>query len=171
MSKSDVGELCCKVLGIYCIITALVLTQYPISLLQSTFSQRMSPIAWTASFVPSVLLLIFGALLWKGAKRLRLISSPDCEPTAGASGIAPAILQSIAFSALGIFILIEAISQIPNIVTQLMFPPQRLWAWCNLGSSLIKLAFGLWLLFGAEGLRKIRVLLLDRVRPAFHKDW
>lgn len=174
MSKSDIGELCCKVLGVYCIVTALMLTQYPMSLLQPTSAQRMSRLACTAGFVPSVLLLVFGALLWKGARRLRLISSPDGEPTAGASGITPAVLQSIAFSALGIFILIEVISQIPNIVTQLTFytfNSQRLWVWGNVASFLIKLALGLWLLFSAEGLRRIRGSLLERVRPAFHKDW
>ncbi len=171
MSKSDVGEVCCKVLGVYCIITALVLTQYPISLLQTTLSQRMNRLAWTASFAPSVLLLIVGVLLWKGAKRLRLISSPDGEPVVSASGITPAVLQSIAFSALGIFILIGVISQIPDMVTQLMFQSRALWVWCNVASFLIKLAFGLWLLFGAERLREIRVLMLDKVRPAFHKDW
>jgi len=172
MTKAEIGELSLKVLGIYAFLFSLIAIQYPVSLLHPGLSQTPSGMAMLVSFVPAALLLLFAAFLWLGSKRIRLTSGPEGPSAESASKITPAILQSIAFSVAGIFILIDTLLMMSNLAVELSTGLWRsMWFWTHLSIVLIRTALGLWLLLGAAGLRRFRNRMLESVRPILHKDW
>lgn len=64
----------------------------------------------------------------------------------------PAILRDIAFSVIGILVLIDTALQIGTLLFGLRFGQSRtLLFWSQLISFYIKLGIGLWLLLGAGG--------------------
>ena len=96
MTKTEIGALSCKLLGIYAFIASLMTIQFPVALLQPAFSQQASRLIVVASFIPTILLLVFGMSLWLGSNRLQFTSNEDSDSKETISGITPAILQSIA---------------------------------------------------------------------------
>jgi hypothetical protein len=66
----------------------------------------------------------------------------------------PAILQDIAFSVIGILVLIDTALQIGTLITWSRFGQSRtLLFWSQLISFHIKLALGVWLIVGARSYR------------------
>jgi hypothetical protein len=170
MKKAEIGELSCKILSIYAFVHALAALQFPVALLQPVVRNQGSTLLTIGSFVPTVLLLLFSALLWLSAKQLESPSEPDSVSSERASGITPEILQSMAFSVAGIFILVDTLPYLGQLVIQGLNrnPVRNPMFWLGLVESLIRLALGAWLLFASESLRKLKSRLLDNV---VHKDW
>jgi hypothetical protein len=165
MTKAEMGELSCKLLGIYAFIVSLTMIQFPVSWLQPGLWEKTSGLAMAMAFIPTVLLLFCAAFLWLSSRRYNFNSRGSSE---GSSSITPAILQDIAFSVAGIFTLIDAVPQLGTLVFELSSGPSRnLLFWLHLATFLVRLALGLWLLLGADGLRKF----INRIGPAFRKDW
>lgn len=129
------------------------------------------------SFLPAVLLFLFSVFLWLSAKNLESPSQPIADPSAGALGITPEILQSIAFSFAGILILVGTLSYLPNLIVQLTvkfqggIPENWLRFWLDLAIAVIRLALGFWLLFGAKGIRALTARFLNSIKPLVQKDW
>ena len=175
MKKSEALEVGFKVLSAYAFMQGITALAIPISLLQSQASlsalaSRQGAVLPSnsfsfAAFLPSALLFLLGAVCWLNAKRTE-VGSPAQESDAGsAAGLNPQILQSIIFSALGIFIVIESLAPLASVASTfniyaLARQNNRLFMapfpYFRLIEGLIKLLFGCWLIIGSRSLRKFK---------------
>lgn len=167
MNQLQLASISLKVLGIYSIIRALVLSE---SFFLALFALRIpSPAApvenhallMFCSLVPIALLLAAGIFLLLQSDRLALrMAGPVSEDGSGA-GISPHVFQSIAFSLLGLFLCVSAIPGLFGILWNILAlneaTPAEMrtkvasesWA---LGARLgLQFLLGLWLFFGAKG--------------------
>jgi hypothetical protein len=128
------------------------------------------------SFVPVVLIFIFSGILWLSAKEPESRSESATESSSSSSGITPEILQSIAFSVAGIFIIIGTLGLVLNVISQIVqiyaaihdgFPGHWSGIWMPLTKVLIRLILGIRLLLGVNGLRWLKASLLKSLQ----KDW
>jgi len=173
MKKAEIGELSYKILSIYSFICALGALTFPISVHQPAMRDHPSTLFSIVSFIPAALLFLFSGLLWLSAEQLEASSDSGRESSESASGITPEILQSIAFSVVGILILVGTVSYLVQIVGQSLHgnPLRNPWFWLYLVETLIRLALGSWLLIGSKGQRKFKLWLLENLRSVVHKDW
>ena len=173
MKKTEIGELSCKILSVYSFIQALGALTLPVAVHQPTMRDHPSMLFSIATFIPATLLFLFSGLLWLSAKQLEAFSDSGQESPESASGITPQILQSIAFSVVGILILVGTLSYLVQIVGQSLHgnPLRDPWFWLRSVETLIRLALGSWLLIGSKGQRKFKLWLLENLRSVVHKDW
>ena len=175
MNKNEALEVGFKFLSIYAFMQGLTVLGIPISLQQSQVALNAlasrqgatipSSIFSAAAFLPSALLFILGAVLWLSAKRNEVSPTDQESPSESKSGFTPQILQSIIFSALGIWIIMESLTSLANVANALNiyalarhqnrffmapFPYFRFF------EGLIKLIFGCWLIIGSRSLRRFK---------------
>jgi hypothetical protein len=147
-------------------VQALLAFEYPVALLQPGMRDHASLAYRIASFVPTVMLFLLSAILWLSSGQFA--PSPGSGPKSDEtpSGITPQILQNIAFSVVGILILVNTVSFSGHIVLQSL--RENPWRdpsyWLNVVDSMIRLALGSWLLFGSEGLRRFKSWLLENAK-------
>jgi len=170
MTKREIAALICKALSIY--VFVITLNQLPLlfasalySMLNNSTDTPMEKVSFLASILaalPLTLNILAGLFLWMGADNLarRMVKNDDTtvQPIIGQEA------QTIVFSALGLFTLLQAIPRAGQMITNFYtFSRQdALMQREFTGSStpdiaglLIQLALGVWLLFGASGLSKL----------------
>ncbi len=179
MKASELGEVSLKVLGIWAFIEGIALFQFPITLLQpfsSMIRDRVSPRLLILALLPSILLFALSGVLWLGSKVGFLLETQPDSPQ-GTSHITPEVLQSIAFSVSGIFILLGAMPFFFQFVNDALSRnaaaryPTNPMLWYHLIEFAVRLTVGIWLLSGSRSLRRFRGWLLENIKSAGHKDW
>jgi hypothetical protein len=182
MTKSEIGKLSLKILAIYALICALVSLAAPISILQlagspSRTSDNIHMMGALLLFIPTVLLFLFSGFLWLCANQPAAPHEPNTAETTGASGITPEILQNIAFSVTGIFVLIGTFPYLVNLIMQIRLylsgfvgsSPNRMQIGLDLAEVLIRLGLGCWLVLGSNRLRVLGMRLRDSLGKS--RDW
>lgn len=182
MTKREVANLCCRVLAIYALLQALPSLGLIIGLVHPLFD---SP-PWTGNEIlqqfivasQPVLLLAAATVLWKKSWHIAAlmvgytIQDRADEPDVKAARPAAADIHIIAFSTVGLFVLIETIPEViayafhyaaasatgdPMLQTKVQF-----WGAERVIYMALRFAIGLWLILGARGL----VSALRRLRYA-----
>lgn len=168
MNQLQLASISLKVLGIYSLIRALVLTEnFFHTILATRIPTPSVPVEQhqalliLSSLVPIALLLAAGIFLILQSGRLApSMAGPGDEDGSGAS-VTPHVFQSIAFSVLGLYLCVSAIPGLfgilwnlfalneaapaemrTNVVTQ---------AWACGAKLCLQFFLGLWLFFGARG--------------------
>jgi hypothetical protein len=174
MTKRDVVRLSCKVLSIYTLIAFLASLAFPLSMLQPVMWHPGNTLVWLLSLIPTILLLLLSAYLWFGADALsaRIVPGPECSEST--SGLTAVVIQRIAFSLVGILVLVGAMSPLRQVIDQIGIRIARigprstdLWLAMLAIEVVIRLALGAWLLLGSENVRR----LLQKAKPLVEKDW
>jgi hypothetical protein len=167
MNQLQLASVLLKVLGLYSIIRALVLSE---NFYQAIFATRLPSTAAPAenhallifaSLVPISLLVGAGILLIRQSGRLApLIAGPASEGGAG-SYITPHVFQSIAFSVLGLYLSVSAIPGLFCLFWNLLGLNEAVPAAMRINVATETWAFGvrlslqfilgLWVFFGARG--------------------
>lgn len=185
MTQREIAALACKVLALLALINAfnslqLVFASPILTPSSAPFGEGMENMAPLAKFIytlPFFLNLGAAAFLWLGADNLARRMVKEAEPT-----VAPIVVgreaQTLAFSTLGLFTIIQAIPRLGQMLINLYLLNQQdalthrdfkgLTAPDFVGVFL-QLALGLWLLLGVAGLaRWIRTVGMDE--PASKAD-
>jgi hypothetical protein len=170
MTKNEAGELSCRVISIYAFLCALVAFQFPISFLQRGMPQS-STFLTILRFIPAIALLLFSGFLWYGAEFLMTRKDSEAENAERPSGMDPQVLQNMAFSVLGLIILIDTLPYLGQIVVQSLIgrPTQNPQLWVSIGTFIARLAVGFWLLLGSTTLQKLKSFLIEKAKSS--KDW
>ncbi|MCC7407509.1 MAG: hypothetical protein IT442_05525 [Phycisphaeraceae bacterium] len=170
MNKRDVAFLSCRVLALYTWIHVVFRLDDLAAGVYGLFETKQISLSLTlrilfflSASLPLILFAALGVLLWSRAARLadRMLRSSQSE--APALPVDPHTVQAIAFSAIGLFVLMQAI---PTFASQMMTAvmAQRHaqtqyelldWRWKTaVTATLIQIAVSLWLLLGARGIVK-----------------
>lgn len=179
MSKKEVAILSCRILAIYSVLSAARALNY-LMILEQMFQSNTWPgsiiLILISSAMPSVLLCVFGVVLWLKAEKIAACMLPVSGETVESPVLSIAEVQSAAFSVVGVMILAEVIPQLAQtasniiIMHKLGYLPQNQWFLTNDISRMvgmaIQLILGFWLFFGSRGMaglyRKIREAGLSR---------
>jgi hypothetical protein len=174
MTKREVCRLSCRVLSIYNLTNFFLLLNVPVAMLQTTMITHSSTLPWLLSLILPVLVLLLSAFLWFGAEALSARMISGAESSESASGVTSEVIQRLAFAVVGLLILVGAISPLERLIQDTFHPipdprsPIDEWNLARLAVEVvIRLALGVWLLFGAEGLSR----LLQKAKPLVNKDW
>lgn len=162
MRKRDILIIANKILGIYLLVRALEMLQ-TIGMAVSTLPQLSSDEGmqgiWflIGSIVPFLLLIAAGLCLIKCADSFatKLCVGEKINDMEG--NIERDVLQEIAFSTLGVFVIVNAIPRITQIIVNLSIQGQwrervLLGTWGAIIGFVIQLAIGIFLIFGSKGL-------------------
>lgn len=137
------------------------------------FSDGFGPRNW--GFIAAILVMVIAAvLLWVQAPRLARLATRDTETGTSVSPISMEGIELLAFSVLGIFLLVGSLPQLASDVAQLIspstfdqfLPPQgpsddyRLAKLLELAGTIGRALIGIWLLLGTNSF----VAWLKRVR-------
>ncbi|MEW6276602.1 MAG: hypothetical protein AB1556_16015 [Bacillota bacterium] len=181
MTSKDIARLSCKLFSIYTLINAIKSLNYFVVLpLQGKSGTGMIATTLILTALPSTLLFASGIILWLYAGKLAnyLVPDkmPDKDPPSGGSQIRVEDIQAVAFSVVGIFILVDAAPKLIQIVFNIILLSKLQHAipgdWVNFTTItrivelVIQLILGFWLFFGSRGI----VGLLKRLREAGVKD-
>lgn len=165
MTKAELGEIGCRLMGIFAFIAGLGALQMPLFALQQASSGRAGLIVL---FLPAAILMLAAVLLWFNAPKLSYFFDSK-EESSPLSPVPPSILQRILFSMIGILILVNSLSSLGNVLQEGLRYPYIDWQfWIHLATLMARLAAGAWLLFGSRSLKKFGSRLLEN---AFQKDW
>jgi hypothetical protein len=182
MNKSEIMKVGYSVLSIYACISGINALIVPISMREQqqtimtlTHQYSSSPNALSVVvFLPAGLLFLFSAFLWFSARRIELHSMVEAPSQDNESGLTAQGAQSIIFSALGIFLLVDSVSPLANMISFIASTHQNGISsrfWSQLASLAVRGLFtfglGLWLILGSESLRRFKSWLLTINR----KDW
>lgn len=167
MTKREIAALICKAFGIYCFIGALHAAQ-PVAVLGFGFVSRASQgrvVAVESAWIllPLILNLLAGSILWRNAEKIagRMVAGDDTSPQTSATGKE---LQVVAFSALGLYTLLQVIPQIAELAMRYATQSQeeaevlnhmRGYTSSELASTVVQMALGIWLLLGAASLAQL----------------
>ena len=173
MTKHEFAALACKVLGIYTLVNALgllpsILGNALNSLASSStgLNPALATVERTAAvayILPLAFDIMAGLLLWRRADFLaaRMIRDTDAAPSQIAIG---AGAETVAFSFLGLFTLLQAIPRLGLIVFNLILMSRqgpllhrdyKGMAAPDVVVLVIQLCLGCWLLLGAAGLARL----------------
>lgn len=168
MNKRDVAFLSCRVLALYTWIHVVFRLDYLEAGVYGLFQTEQLSLSLTlrvlyflSASLPLILFAALGALLWSRAAWLadRMLRGADSEPAPLPAD--PHTIQAIAFSAIGLFVLMQTI---PTFASKMMTAvmAQRHdqtqyelldWRWkTSVTATLIQIAVSLWLLLGARGI-------------------
>lgn len=181
MTPRGIAALICKALGLYAFLNTLNLLPhlfapaiYSASTASAGGNGALAHYLAMANALPVLLCPLAGCVLWFGANRLarRMVQ----DPAASAQSLASSRdLETIAYSALGLFTLLQMLPRLAQMATNLYIisrqdplvrPDYRNLTAPDIASVAVHLALGLWLMFGAAGLVKLlqplRSLGVDR---------
>ncbi len=167
MARQEVAQLCCKVLGIYTFISGIAVSQG--ALLSLTVVREGGILALIAAFLPAFLLLSFSGYLWLHAKPIAARMFPNEDPPVNAPGVSPEILRRIAFVVVGILVVNGAFSELANVLFSLLTPRMTVYSKVYLGTAIIRLILGFWLILGSQRLRFW--FGSQKLQNLFRKDW
>lgn len=179
MTNREVCRLSCRVLSIYTLTGFIGSLTFPLSMIQPAMWHPESTPAWLLLLIPSILFLVLSAFLWFGAEALGARMISGAESSESASGVTSEVMQRIAFAVAGILIFAGAIGPLVRLIQQISYrissgPVPRM---DDLGIAMlavevvIRLALGVWLLFGSERVRRLLQRLLQLAKPLVKKDW
>jgi hypothetical protein len=148
MTKKEIVSLSLKLAGIYCILMALT---YSSIAMISIFSYRgQSFLVTLFSLMPFILFLASGIYLIFSTKiDAKLIPSIDQESKP--SSLSSHEIQSLAFSIIGVFVLVNAIPDFIQIIITVTSGINVSYL-SHIVAVLIKLALGIYLFLGSKGL-------------------
>jgi hypothetical protein len=175
MTKREIAALICKALGIYIFVNTLnLLPLLFIPAINSmanassgaTSTENMARLASVISALPVVLNILASLFLWLGADNLaeHMVKDTGQETDTVAQPVIGQEAQIVAFSALGLFTLLQVIPRVGQIATNIyiLWHQNAMFARGfnsltapNIIGVLIQLVLGLWLLLGASGLVKL----------------
>ena len=172
MTKRDILAVANKILGIYLLVRALESLQ-TMGMAVSTLKQ-LSPTegiqgSWflIGSIVPFLLFIgaSFCLIRWSNPIAAKLCVRDKTNNVKG--GIEKDLLQEIAFSTVGVFVIANALPRITRIIVHLSYQGQ--WkerivssTWGSIVGIVVELAIGIYLIFGSKGF----VGLLKKCRGA-----
>ncbi|MCK4624646.1 MAG: hypothetical protein KAV00_04990 [Phycisphaerae bacterium] len=180
MTKREIASLACKILAVYAL---LHIPQY----LQGVYFALSSIIQGEPIFgdtsgvllnfsiflIPTLLYLAVGILLWRRSDALASRMVSDDQPSEGQSTISGRAVSAIAFSIVGLVVLVDAIPRIARVLSHLAFQPtmefEGRWT-ANVIAELI--ALGVQVILGAVLLVGGRALsqLVTKIRTAGLND-
>lgn len=181
MTKREIANLCCRVLAVYALIQGIQVISEVMSLLGYVLGLPYGPSGLTLQYLTSAvgpaLMFVFAILLWRKSGVVAAwmvghdLQDEQHEPDAQRQLITAREMHMIAFSVLGLWVLVEAVPAILAVMSQFVMAehdsasaPYRESVMQAYSRSLVDLIcrvlVGLWLLFGASGL----VDLLRRAR-------
>src|SRR3990172_1000700 len=160
MTKHDVAFLACRMMAIY----AALLTLQRFAYISLDFRGYFGPSDWRPTAAVMVLSTVvaigltasFALLLWIGADRIASMMCPGAELEPAGPSITAQCAEEIAFSAVGLFILVRAIPKLAQeLIRLLMLPPdamipritEPMW-FAEFGSTLAECVIGAWLALG-----------------------
>jgi hypothetical protein len=168
MNIREVGLLTFKALSIYALIRALEQTEWIL------YRWRRIPVdagldlwIYLDLFAPFLLLVLFSVLLWIGASRLSNKMFLAEDRIIESSSISLNEARSIAFLAIGLYLLVDTISPLVQTLfsvyaslKNVIDPESRTQVTMLRITTVLKIALALWLIFGNKGatniLKKIR---------------
>jgi hypothetical protein len=121
MKTKDISIVALRVLGIYCLIESLVLSQnllYIFAMPEEFRPDRLKIII--ASLCPSIALLLLGILLIAASTKLAKLITPISENESANSSLTLKDIQSILFSCAGVLIFAFAIPRTFTWISQLI---------------------------------------------------
>lgn len=173
MDKKIFAKVLIRALSIYTFISALEALQY-LGMMVAVLSQP-SPafiIYSIAGVMPFIFLLILGFFLWNRAGYLAERMLPVEESVSGGSVATGGEIEAIAFSAVGIYLLSNALPRLVEVVSGIIvfysgqYPPSYEYFNYSSISSLagltVKMTMGFWLILGSRGI----VRLVGKLREA-----
>jgi hypothetical protein len=173
MNKGEATEVGLKLLSMYAFLEGISALTLPISLRESQIALHSNTTFSPAAFIPSVLLFLFGIILWLNAETSEASALNDKSIEENIGGLTPQILQRIVFSALGILIVIQSIAPLGNVISafaryfQDKYVTTSRFPYYRLIEVLVKLIFGSWLIIGSRSLKTFQAWLLSNIK----KDW
>ncbi len=130
MTKREIASLACKILAVYALLQLPQYVQGIYFLLSGIFAgelwgediHRIQSLFWDLStvFVPTVLYLVAGILLWRRSNALASRMVSDDQPPEGQPTISGQAVSAIAFSVVGLVVLVHAIPRIASILSYLI---------------------------------------------------
>ena len=179
MTKKEIASLACKILAVYALLHIPKYLQGVYFFVVSLFTEELligdAHFQWTlsATFIPTLLYLVAGILLWRRSNALagKMVSD---EQTEGDQCRLPGReFMAIAFSIVGLVVIVHAIPRIARILSYLAFRPtmefEGRWT-ANVIAELI--ALGIQVILGAVLMVGGRALsqLVMRIRTAGLND-
>lgn len=164
MTNHDITKLAFKILCIYAFIRAIELSTKVIPYFYDYYEEAGQESVWVGIqiLLPPILLIVGGIILWVTAPALSKIifRTSDLPDQQNLSFIE---LQTIAFSVVGLIILIDALPYlIKSIIALYMFKAYSISDKRSIIErntllifALIKTAIGFWLLLGSRGIVKL----------------
>lgn len=169
MTKQEAGQLCCKVLGIYTLVSAIAVSGN--AFLSIMMVRQGGMFARISAFLPPFLLLAFSGYLWVYAGAIAARMFPDEEPAEHATGVTPEILKRIAFVVVGLLFVNSAFTGLAQVAANLMMPRMTVYSMVYFGESTIRLVIGFWLIFGTQRLRSWLTVGSEKLQGFIKKDW
>ena len=151
MTRQEVGQLCCKVLGIYTLVAGIAVSEG--AFLSLAVVRQGGILARITTFLPAFLLLSFSGYLWLYAEPIAARMFSNEAPAEHASGVTPEILRRIAFVFAGILIVNSALTDLAQVIASLLTPQMTVHSAVYLGDAIVRLVLGFWLIFGSQRLR------------------
>jgi len=169
MTKSDIFSLALKILGVYTIIIAISTLRSSFSMIFAYFNNpqyapSMASII-VGSLLPLLILLIVSYYLIKRSDKLSKTIFPNNQSEKVILTLSSVEIQSIAFSIIGVLVIVWALPKLFEIVTQLSYSKihqgdvfsvrtgQKLIEYSV--DVVIRLALGIYLFIGSKGLSTI----------------
>lgn len=194
MSRREIANLCCRVLAVYSLLVGLGLAPRALSLLWPFFQTRMSTtesvIVAIANTAEPLMWIASGLFLWRWSGLIAAwmigtdLHDNANEPESTPQRATPAIACAIAFSTVGLWVLVDAGPRLLSHATTLITYRVQAGSFRELNGAewagtiveeLLRIAIGLYLLFGATGLVGLvrnakNVGLMENERPEFARD-
>ncbi len=184
MTKREIASLACKILGVYALLQIPQYLQGIYFFLSRFFVEELRDdnihtFLWNLSttFVPVLLYLIAGILLWRRSDSLASRMVSDDQPPEEQSTISGQAVSAIAFSIVGLVVLVHAIPRITHLLARLVyvygptpeFGGERVW---DAGTIARLTALGVQVILGAVLMVGGRALsqLVMRIRTAGLND-
>ena len=169
MTKSDIFSLALKILGIYTLIIAISSLRMTFYMIFAYFNNHQSAPSMASiivgSLLPLLLLLLLSYYLIDRSDKLGKLVFPNSQSEKVVVSISTAEVQAIAFSIIGVLVIVWAIPKLFQVVIQISFLKLHLKDVFSPGMSqklieysidvLSRLALGIYLFFGSKGLVKI----------------
>ncbi|MFH1022462.1 MAG: hypothetical protein V1809_03665 [Planctomycetota bacterium] len=177
MSKRDVAILICRCMALYVFFSGITLIT---SMVIPLFSGIHMPIEWLWHLFAPAYTFGFGYFLWKKADWISNRMIPADPGTTHEINLDKDNTQTIAFSVMGLYILIMGVITSVTIILQIVIlrtmnleisnsyaykSMQREQLIKTCVSSAVKIGFGLWLFLGAEGIHKLWNKMRSRDNP------
>ena len=169
MTRREIAALVCKVLALWMFALGVLHGTSAVVLAIATvgrlFIDEYAQWRWRAMFaytgVPAVCQLVAGIVLWKMSGQLAgHMVSDDATPVTREDINAESVM-SIAFATVGVFLLVPVLGDLARSLVGLVRGDYTLSDWAsarwhpNLWSSIVVLAFAVWLILGSRGIVKV----------------
>jgi hypothetical protein len=180
MTKREVANLCCRVLAVYALIQAIQVGGSMLSMVAQVIIGPFEPYVagrYAVAMIAPAGLTILAVLMWRKSGIIAAwmvgqdLQDEQHEPEAARSRATARDVHMIAFSVVGLWVLVEAVPGLTYYIAELFivradpsssnyFGSVMRSVGGGLMQNILRIIIGLWLLFGASGL----VDLLRRAR-------